>query len=101
MRRVVVTGMGLVSPLGCGVEISWSRLLEGKSGIRHLPGELVDDLPAKIAGIVLPHTVDAAGFNPDLVAAPKDQRKMDRFILFALAAAQEAVAQSALQAPIP
>jgi 3-oxoacyl-[acyl-carrier-protein] synthase II len=97
MRRVVVTGMGAISPLGCGVETNWRRLLEGQSGIRLLPTELADDLPAKVAGIVLPHTVDAAGFNPDLVAAPKDQRKMDRFILFALAAAQEAIAMAGWQ----
>jgi 3-oxoacyl-[acyl-carrier-protein] synthase II len=89
--------MGLVSPLGCGVKTNWKRLLEGQSGIRQLPQELADDLPAKIAGIVLPHTVDPSGFNPDLVAAPKDQRKMDRFILFALAAAQEAIAMAGWQ----
>ena len=65
--------------------------------IRRLPDGLAGDLPAKVAGTVLPHTADAAGFNPDLVAAPKDQRKMDRFILFALAAAQEAISMAGWQ----
>jgi 3-oxoacyl-[acyl-carrier-protein] synthase II len=92
MRRIVVTGMGVVSPLGCGVEASWARLLERKSGIRLLPAGLADDVPARIGGLVPDHSEDAeAGFNPDVVVAPKDQRKMDRFILFALAAAQEAI----------
>ncbi|GEO12933.1 beta-ketoacyl-ACP synthase II [Microvirga aerophila] len=95
MRRIVVTGMGVVSPLGCGVETSWARLLERKSGIRLLPAGLVDDLPAKIGGLVPDYTEDAgAGFNPDAIVSPKDQRKMDRFILFALAAAQEAIAMA-------
>ena len=91
MRRIVVTGMGVVSPLGCGVETSWARLLEKKSGIRLLPPGLADDVPVRI-GPVPHHTEDAeAGFTPDVVVSPKDQRKMDRFILFALAAAQEAI----------
>lgn len=92
MRRIVVTGMGVVSPLGCGVETSWARLLEKKSGIRLLPPGLADDVPVRIGGLVPHHTEDAeAGFTPDVVVSPKDQRKMDRFILFALAAAQEAI----------
>lgn len=98
MRRIVVTGMGLVSPLGCGVEASWRRLIEGRSGIRPLPADMVDDLPAKIAGIVPARADDEeAGFDPDMVVPPKDQRKMDRFILFALAAAQEAVSMAKWQ----
>ena len=52
MRRIVVTGMGLVGPLGSGTEISWKRLLDGKSGIRNLPDEISNDLPVKIGGIV-------------------------------------------------
>jgi 3-oxoacyl-[acyl-carrier-protein] synthase II len=95
MRRIVVTGMGVVSPLGCGVGASWARLLERKSGVRLLPPGLADDLPARIGGLVPDHTEDAeAGFNPDVIVPPKDQRKMDRFILFALAAAQEAIAMA-------
>ncbi|MBU2710012.1 beta-ketoacyl-ACP synthase II [Zooshikella harenae] len=95
MQRIVVTGMGLVSPLGCGVETSWSRLLQGKSGVSYLPGDMVNDLPVKVAGVVPDITEDSiAGFNPDLVASPKEQRKMDRFILFGLAAAQEALSMA-------
>jgi 3-oxoacyl-[acyl-carrier-protein] synthase II len=95
MRRIVVTGMGAISPLGANVSSSWTRLLAGKSGIRRLPDEVVGDLPAKVGGVVPSVDEDAeAGFNPDTVFAPKDQRKVDRFILFALAAAEEALAQA-------
>jgi 3-oxoacyl-[acyl-carrier-protein] synthase II len=94
MRRIVVTGMGAVSPLGCGVELSWRRLLAGQSGLRPLP-EWSLALPARIAGLVPDKADDAdGGFDPAQAAAPKDQRKMDRFILFALLATAEAVAQS-------
>jgi 3-oxoacyl-[acyl-carrier-protein] synthase II len=94
MRRIVVTGMGAVSPLGCGVELSWRRLLAGQSGLRALP-EWSQALPARIAGLV-PNKADdtEGGFDPAQAAAPKDQRKMDRFILFALLAAAEAIAQA-------
>ncbi|MBK5570184.1 beta-ketoacyl-ACP synthase II [Ensifer sp. SSB1] len=95
MRRIVVTGMGAVSPLAAGVEASWSRLLAGRSGLRRLPDEVVADLGSKIAGTVPTPADDAeAGFDPDRVIPPKDQRKMDRFILLALAAAEEAIEQS-------
>ena len=95
MRRVVVTGLGLVSPLGCGSELAWSRLLAARSGLAALP-EWAATLPARVAGTV-PTTADdpAGGFDPDLVVPPKDQRRMDRFILFALVAAAEAIAQAA------
>ena len=95
MRRVVVTGLGLVSPLGCGSELVWSRLLAGHSGLVALP-EWAAALPARVAGIVPKKADDPdGGFDPDLVVAPKDQRRMDRFILFALAATSEAIAQAA------
>lgn len=95
MRRVVVTGMGTVSPLGSGVVRSWERLLAGRSGLRRLSDDVVGDLPAKIGGVVPAIAEDAeGGFDPDLVLAPKDQRKVDRFILFAIAAADEAIAQA-------
>ena len=95
MRRIVVTGMGTVSPLGCGVEANWSRLIAGRSGIRSLPEAACADLPCKVAGLV-PDTAEdpEAGFDPNRAAPVKDQKKMDRFILFALLAAEEAVAQA-------
>lgn len=95
MRRIVVTGMGAVSPLGASVSSSWSRLLAGQSGIRRLPDEIVGELPAKVGGVVPAITEDPeAGFDPDSVMPPKDQRKVDRFILFAMAAADEALRQA-------
>jgi len=96
--RIVITGMGIASPLGCGVETVWQRLLAGQSGLRRLPDEMVSELPAKVGGLVPSIEEDPeAGLNPDHIASPKDQRKMDRFILLALAAAKEALAQAAWQ----
>ncbi|MGY2991247.1 beta-ketoacyl-ACP synthase II [Mesorhizobium sp. URHB0026] len=95
MRRIVVTGMGAVSPLGANAATSWSRLLAGRSGIRSLPDEMVGDLPAKSGGIVPSLEQDPeGGFDPDTVLAAKEQRKADRFIVFALAAAEEALAEA-------
>jgi 3-oxoacyl-[acyl-carrier-protein] synthase II len=95
MRRIVVTGLGAVTPLAAGVEPSWSRLVAGRSGIRRLSDGVVGDMPAKVGAIVPSLEQDPdAGFNPNAVLAPKDQRKVDRFILFALAAAEEALAQA-------
>jgi 3-oxoacyl-[acyl-carrier-protein] synthase II len=87
--------MGLVSPLGCGLENVWKRLLAGQSGLARLADEVVEDLPAKVGGPV-PSIADdpVAGFDPDDAVAPKEQKKMDRFIQFALAAAKEALAQA-------
>lgn len=94
-RRVVVTGMGLVSPLGSGVEAVWQRLLAGRSGVIRLPDDVVADLPGKVGGVVPLIADDAeAGFDADAAAPPKEQKKMDRFILYALAAAKEAVTQA-------
>ncbi|WP_315838778.1 beta-ketoacyl-ACP synthase II [Bradyrhizobium prioriisuperbiae] len=95
MRRIVVTGMGMVSPLGCGVEPSWARLIAGQSGLRAMSDNIGADLPAKVVGDVQSIEQDPeAGFDPDRAVPHKDQRKMDRFIQFALMAADEAVAQS-------
>ncbi len=93
--RIVVTGMGLVTPLGTGVEAVWQRLLEGRSGIVRLSEEVVADLPGKVGGRV-PLMADdpEAGFDADSAVPAKEQKKMDRFIVFALAAAQEAIAQA-------
>jgi 3-oxoacyl-[acyl-carrier-protein] synthase II len=94
MRRVVVTGLGLVTPLACGVTESWSRLLAGQSGARPITKFKVDDLPARIACDV-PHGDGSNGtFNPDAWVDPKEQRRVDDFIVFALAAAQQAVDDS-------
>jgi 3-oxoacyl-[acyl-carrier-protein] synthase II len=93
--RIVVTGMGLVTPLGSGVELVWQRLLAGRSGIVRLAEEIVADLPGKVGGRVPLLADDAeAGFDADWAVAAKEQKKMDRFILFALGAAKEAIAQA-------
>ncbi|HJU16496.1 MAG TPA: beta-ketoacyl-ACP synthase II [Stellaceae bacterium] len=94
MRRVVVTGMGLVTPLGIGLEPNWRHLVAGASGVRAIEGFAVDDLPVKIAAQV-PRGETAAGlFNADDWVPPKDQRRMDGFIVYALAAAAQAVADA-------
>ena len=91
MRRVVVTGLGLVTPLGSGVEQVWERLTEGKSGLRGIQSFDVSDLPSKIAGQV-PSGESAEGlFNADDYLPPRDQRKLDRFIVYGVAAAQQAI----------
>lgn len=91
---VVVTGMGVVSPLGCSIEGFWSRLVAGSSGLKRLPDALVPDVDAKVGGMVLSKDDDPDGFDPDAVAPLKDRRKMDRFIQFALAAADQALEQA-------
>jgi 3-oxoacyl-[acyl-carrier-protein] synthase II len=94
--RVVVTGLGLVSPLGCGAEFAWQRLLEGRSGVRRLHDDLCSDLPAKIAGLVPERASNQeGGFDPATVADAKDMRRMDRFIVMALEAARQAAEHSA------
>ena len=90
MRRVVVTGLGIVSPLGRGVDYNWESLLAGKSGIRRIQGIDLKDIPVLIAGQV-PYGEGEHEFNPDTVMAPKDQKKADRFILFGVAAANDAL----------
>ena len=100
MRRVVVTGMGLVSPLGCGVELAWQRLLAGRSGLSRLPEAVTEGIAARVAGQV-PSVADDAegGWDVNAVVSSKDQRKMDRFIPFALGAAQQALAQAGWPPP--
>ena len=93
MRRVVVTGLGLVTPLGCGVDTTWQRLIAGESGIRAIQGFDVSDLPAKVAGQVV-YGTEAGQFNPDEWFAPKEQKKVDTFILFGIAAAVQAINDS-------
>ncbi len=94
MRRVVVTGMGMVTPLGDGVDTNWRRLVAAESGIRSIQAFDTSDLATKIAGEV-PQGDKANGhFNVDAYIAPKDQRKLDKFIVFGLAAAEQAVEDS-------
>ena len=94
MKRVVVTGMGLITPLGVGVKNNWERLTRGESGVRAIQSFDVTDLPVKIAAQV-PRGETASGlFNADDWVPPKDQRKMDDFIIYAVAAAIEAVEDS-------
>jgi len=94
MRRVVVTGFGLVTPLGVGTESVWKKLIDGQSGIRAIQNFDVSDLPAKIAGQVPRGETASGGFNADDWVPPKEQRKMDEFIVYALAAAEQAVSDA-------
>ena len=94
MRRVVVTGLGTVCPLGVGVRHVWRRLISGDSGIGAIQSFDTSDLSCKIAGQLPPGTAADGGFDADEWVEPKDQRKMDRFIVCAIAAAREAVADS-------
>ena len=91
MRRVVVTGLGMVTPLACGVEPTWQRLLAGQSGIKRIEKFDISDLPSKIAGQVRRGDGSDGTFNPDQCMEPKEQRKVDDFILFAMGAAKQAL----------
>ena len=91
MRRVVVTGLGMVSPLGCGVELTWKRILNGESGARRIDTFEVADLPAQIACMIPRGDGTNGTFNPDQWMEPKDQRKVDDFIVFAMCAARQAL----------
>ena len=93
--RIVVTGTGVVAPLGCGTETVWSRLLAGQSGIRTLPAELAEGTGCAVGGRVPTLEEDEqAGYDPERTIAAKERKKMDRFIEFALVAAEEALAQA-------
>ncbi|MCW8917126.1 MAG: beta-ketoacyl-ACP synthase II [Magnetovibrio sp.] len=93
MRRVVVTGLGMVSPLADGVQASWNKLINAESGIAAIEGFDVSDLPAKIAGQV-PEGEGEGLFNPDDYITPKERRRVDDFIVYGMAAAQQAVEDS-------
>ena len=93
MRRVVVTGLGMVSPLADGVEASWNKLLNAESGIAAIESFDVSDIPAKIAGQV-PLGEGAGEFNADDYISPKERRRVDDFIVYGMAAAQQAVEDS-------
>ncbi len=89
-RRVVVTGLGMITPLGIGVQKSWENLIAGKSGIRRITQFDASAFPTQIAG-------EVEGFNPEDYIEPKEIKKMDRFIHFAIAAAQMAMDDSGLK----
>src|SRR3569833_3044369 len=91
MRRVVVTGMGMVTPLGCGVEENWRRLLASESGIRRIDKIEESYIPAKIAGQIPRGDGSNGTFNADQWMEPKEQRKVDDFIIFAMCAATQAL----------
>ena len=91
LRRVVITGLGLVTPLGCGVEASWSRLLQGHSGARRIEEFEVSDLACQIGCFVPRGTLSEGKFDPNDWMEPKEQRKVDDFIIFAMGAADQAL----------
>ncbi|MEO1191444.1 MAG: beta-ketoacyl-ACP synthase II [Pseudomonadota bacterium] len=93
-KRIVITGMGAVTPLGCGVDKVWERLVAGKSGVRHNDRIDVTDLPAQIAALVPDRADDEAGLDVSAVISNKERRKVDLFTIYALAAAEEALAQA-------
>ncbi|WP_431702500.1 beta-ketoacyl-ACP synthase II [Pseudomonas sp. BR20] len=94
-KRIVVTGVGIVGPLGCGVEEVWRRLLAGCSGIRNLSRDIAEGTGVAVGGQVPTLEEDAvAGYDPDRIISAKDRKKMDRFIEFALVAAHEALEQA-------
>jgi 3-oxoacyl-[acyl-carrier-protein] synthase II len=91
MRRVVVTGLGILTPLGCGIEATWKRLLAGESGARKIDHFDVSDIPCKIAMQIPRGDGSNGSFNPDHWMEPKEQRKVDHFIVFAMCAARQAL----------
>jgi 3-oxoacyl-[acyl-carrier-protein] synthase II len=97
MRRVVVTGMGMVSPLACGVEETWSRLLKAESGARKITTFDTSDLPARIAANVPRGDGTNGTFDADKWMDPKENRRVDDFIIFAMAAATQAIADSGIR----
>ncbi len=91
MRRVVVTGLGMLTPLACGVEHTWQRLLAGESGIGRVEKFEVSDLPCQIAGLIPRGDGSNGTFDPDQWMEPKERRKVDDFILYAMGAAKQAL----------
>jgi 3-oxoacyl-[acyl-carrier-protein] synthase II len=91
MRRVVITGLGMLTPLGCGVEATWANILAGKSGARRVTEFEVDDLPAQIACRIPFGDGSDGTYNADDWMEPKEQRKVDPFIVYGMAAAEMAL----------
>ncbi len=97
MRRVVVTGLGLLSPFGVGVEHGWRELLTGRSAARRVTEFEVDDIACKIAHVIPRGDGSGATFNPESVLEAKELRKIGDFILYGIAAADEAIRDSGWQ----
>ncbi|SBW12482.1 3-oxoacyl-(acyl-carrier-protein) synthase II [uncultured Alphaproteobacteria bacterium] len=93
MRRVVITGLGLLTPLGRGVKLNWDRLIKGENGFKRIDRFEVDDLAAQVAAMI-PMGPNPGEFDADSVAPAKERRRMDDFIVYALAAAEDAVTDS-------
>lgn len=91
MRRVVVTGLGMLTPLGCGVEPTWSRLLKGESGAKKVDTFEVSDIAARVACMIPRGDGSNGTYNPDQWMEPKEQRKVDPFIVYAMCAATQAL----------
>ncbi|MBM3527583.1 MAG: beta-ketoacyl-ACP synthase II [Alphaproteobacteria bacterium] len=91
MRRVVVTGLGMVTPLACGVDDTWRRLIAGESGARKIDTFEVSDISCRIAGVIPLGDGSGGTYNPDQWMEPKEQRKVDKFIVFAMCAAKQAL----------
>src|ERR1700730_3530364 len=91
MRRVVITGIGMVTPLGCGVATTWERLLAGRSGARRIEKFDVSDLSCKIACQIPRGDGSGGTYNPDQWMEPKEQRKVDEFIVYAMCAPRQAL----------
>ena len=91
LRRVVVTGMGIVSPLGCGIDTTWSNILASRNGARRIDDFQVDDIACQVAHRVPLGSYAEGKFNGDDWMDVKDQRKVDPFIVYAMAAAQQAI----------
>ena len=96
MRRVVITGMGIVSPVGTGVEHAWKNVVAGKSGVRKIDEFEVADLASQIAGIPV-HGTGEGEYNPDVVVDAREQRKLDKCIIYGLVAADEAIKDAGLE----
>jgi len=101
MRRVVITGLGVVSPLGCGVETNWRRLVAGEHGFRRIDTFETGDLACQIAAMIPRGDGSDGTFDPDAWFDPKEQRKVDDFIIYGAAAATQALADANWKADTP
>lgn len=97
LRRVVVTGLGLVTPLGCGVEATWANILAGKSGAKRIDDFEIDDIACQIAHRIPLGDYADGKYNPDEWMEVKEQRKVDPFIVYAMAASQQAIEDAGVE----